>query len=84
MDETNQGPKHNLFHLLIQFHLLNCCGRKFSLDRALRSIMNHASILCRPCLKFCEILLLMRFSRIVFKNFEKIQISWLTVESRDV
>ena len=36
-----------------------------------QSFKNHASIFCRSCLTFCEISLLVRFSWIVFINFEK-------------
>ena len=31
MDETNQGPKHDLFHLLIQFDRLNFVVENFFL-----------------------------------------------------
>ena len=48
------------------------------------SIMNHARIFCKPCLTFCEISLLVKFSRIVFKNVEKAAISFPTFVWFDV
>ena len=85
MDETKQGPKHNLFRLLIQYHHLNFVVEAMrSILWTKKSIRNHASIHYISSLTFCETSLIIRFSRIVFENFEKRQISGLTVEYRDV
>ena len=46
--------------------------------------MNHAKIFCKSCLTFCEISLLVKFSRIVFKNVENAAISFLTFVCLDV
>ena len=42
------------------------------------------SFVDRACLTICDISITVRFSRIVFENFQKILISCLTAESRDV
>ena len=34
-------------------------------------MVNHASNFCKSCLVFCETSLLVKFSRIAFKNVEK-------------
>ena len=39
--------------------------------------MNHAKIFCKSCSIFCEISLLVKFSRIVFKNVENAAIHFL-------
>ena len=47
-------------------------------------MINHAKIFCKSCLTFCEISVLVKLSRIVFKNSENIAISCLTVVCLDV
>ena len=46
--------------------------------------MNHASNFCKSCLLFCETLLLVKFSRLEFKNVEKAANSFLTFVCLDV
>ena len=49
-----------------------------------QSMINHSKIFCKSCLTFCEISLLVEFSRIVFIYLEKIAILCLTVMCLDV
>ena len=90
MDETIRGPKHNLIVLPRQFHQLNFENLNFFLVCEIKSILcvnksmvNHAKIVYRLCLTFCETSLLVKFSRIVFKNSENIAISCLTAVCLD-
>ena len=46
--------------------------------------MNHACVFGKSCLKVCETSLLVKFSRIMFKNVEKATISFLTLVCFDV
>ena len=47
-------------------------------------MINHAKIFSKSCLAFCETSLLVKFSRIAFKNSQNIAISCLTAVCRDV
>ena len=47
-------------------------------------MINQAKTFCKSCLAFCETSLLVKFSRIEFKNSENIAVSCLTAVCLDV